>query len=106
MEMLVWQLRANGEKLPKDALDGPHRGWLRVQQLTVAGLRSLHADLHASASYGAPQILRGLSRVELRKVEARGMLLVGLQHDLATPITDPGHRQAWFCQLVPTRPEG
>lgn len=98
--MLVWQLRRDGVKLSKEALDGPHRGWLRLIRASVAGEQTLHADLHASPSAGSPPLLPGMSSVEVRRLDDRGLLLYGRQSD----IRQADHRaklpQAWFCRPV------
>lgn len=98
MEMMVWQLRRDGAKLAGGELDGPHRGWLRLARANVAGQVSLHASLHVGHSRGAPTLLRGLTAVEVRRLDERGLLLYGLQ---AEPPAGPAavqHRQAWFCK--------
>lgn len=103
MECEVWQLRRDGLKLPQDALDGPHRGWLRLARYNIAGAVTLHADLRLGAGQGAPSALLGLTSVEVRRLDDRGILLYGLQ---AEPWAGPAavrHRQAWFCR--PIRPE-
>lgn len=102
MLMDVWQLRRDGAKLPKEALDGPHRGWLRLERANIAGEQSLHATLHVGTSRGAPGILQGLSRVEVRRLDERGMLLWGAQADAPGGPAATKHPQAWFCQLVTT----
>lgn len=100
MECEVWQLRRDGAKLPEAELDGPHRGWLRLERGNIAGHTTLHAALHAGPSRGAPAILQGLTAVEVRRLDERGLLLYGLQ---AEPWAGPAavrHRQAWACKLV------
>lgn len=100
MEMEVWQLRRAGAKLPETELDGPYTGWLRLDRANIAGVVSLHASLHAGPSRGAPAILQGLTAVEVRRLDERGLLLYGLQ---AEPPAGPAavrHRQAWFCRPV------
>lgn len=98
MEMLVWQLRRDGEKLPRDGIDGPHHGWLRLAIANVAGQVSLHASLHAGHSRGAPTLLRGLTAVEVRQLDERGLLLYGLQAEPPAGPAAAQHRQAWFCK--------
>lgn len=98
--MLVWQLRRDGEKLPKESLDGPHRGWLRLARYTVAGEKTLHAGLYSGSSQGAPPLLPGLSHVEVRRLDERGMLLLGRQSDARSSRPDALVPQAWFCQQV------
>lgn len=98
--MLVWQLRRDGEKLPEDALDGPYRGWLRLSRYNIAGQVTLHADLRLGAGRGAPSALLGMSSVEARRLDEKGLLLYGLQ---AEPTAGPAavrHPQAWFCKPV------
>jgi len=100
MEMQVWQMRREGVKLPDSELDGPHRGWLRLERANIAGAQSLHAGLHAGTSPGAPGILQELTSVEVRRLDEKGLLLYGLQ---AEPPAGPAahrHPQAWFCQPV------
>ncbi|RTL40578.1 MAG: hypothetical protein EKK53_15430 [Burkholderiales bacterium] len=100
MEMLVWQLRRDGAKLPEGALDGPHRGWLRLDRGNIAGEVTLHAGLYAGTSRGARTVLQSLTGVEVRRLDEKGMLLYGLQ---AKPPAGPAavrHRQAWYCQPV------
>ena len=102
MEMLVWQLRRTGDgaKLPKDALDGPHRGWLRLERANIAGERTLHAGLYGAASRGAPTLIQGLTHVEVRKMDERGLLLLGIQSVPGSGPASPRWRQAWFCKPV------
>lgn len=98
MEMLVWQLRRRGDKLPENELDGPYRGWLRLERANIGGQVSLHAALHVGTSRGATTILQSLTAVEVRRLDARGLLLYGLQ---AEPPAGPAavrHRQAWYCR--------
>ena len=98
MEVEVWQLRRDGAKLPEAELDGPHRGWLTLGRYNIAGVVTLHADLRMGASPGAPRVLLGLTSVEVRRLDERGLLLYGLQ---AEPWAGPAavrHRQAWYCQ--------
>ncbi|HEY0955845.1 MAG TPA: hypothetical protein VGE36_13855 [Roseateles sp.] len=97
MEMLVWQLRCDGVKLSKEDLEAPTRGWLRLGRLTVAGELTLHADLYASISEGAPPLLPGLSHVEVRKLDERGILLHGRQRVGVGAHTN-NWPQAWFCE--------
>lgn len=96
--MLVWQLRRDGEKLPEDALDGPHRGWLRLARGNIAGVVTLHATLHVGPTRGAPGTLQGLTAVEVRRLDERGLLLYGLQAEPPAGPASARHRQAWFCQ--------
>lgn len=100
--MLVWQLRreGSGEKLPEDALDGPHRGWLRLGRANIAGEITLHAGLYGAASPGAPTQIQGLTHVEVRKMDERGLLLFGIQSVPRSGPASPRWRQAWFCQPV------
>lgn len=98
MLMDVWQIRRNGEKLPQDELDGPHRGWLRLERGNIAGDQTLHAALHAGPSRGAPAIVQGLTCVEVRRLDERGMLLIGLQSEPMAGPTATRHRQAWACK--------
>lgn len=100
MKVHVWQLRRAGAKLPEGELDGPYLGWLRLERANIAGEVSLHGTLHAGPTRGAPGILQGLSNVEVRRLDAKGLLIYGLQ---AEPPAGPAavrHRQAWFCQPV------
>lgn len=100
MEMLVWQLRRDGEKLPEDALDGPHRGWLRLARYNIAGQIALHAELRLGAGQGAPSALLGMSSVEVRRLDERGMLLYGLQAEPTAGPVARRDRQAWFCKPI------
>ena len=100
MEMLVWQLRRRGGKLPENDLDGPYRGWLRLERANIGGEVSLHAALHVGASRGATTILQALTAVEVRRLDARGLLLYGLQAEPPAGPAAERHRQAWFCQPV------
>lgn len=100
MEFNVWQLRRDGAKLPEEALDGPHRGWLRLERANIAGEVSLHAGLHVGTSRGAPAILQGLTGAEVIKLDERGLLVSGLQAEPPAGPAAPRHRQAWFCQPV------
>lgn len=100
MEVDVWQLRRAGAKLAEAELDGPYRGRLRLERADIAGQVTLHASLHAGTSRGAPAVLQGLTAVEVRRLDERGLLLYGLQ---AEPPAGPAavrHRQAWFCRPV------
>lgn len=97
----IFQLRRDGLKLPEPT--GPHRGWLRLDRFTVANEKSLHADLYASDSQGAPALLPGPHHVEVQKMDGRGLLLFGLQSARGEPITHPGHKQAWFCRPAATQ---
>lgn len=98
MEVTLWQLRRDGAKLPQDALDGPHRGWLRLERANIAGEITLHASLHAGPARGAPGILQGLTSVEVRRLDDRGMLLYGLQAEEPAGPEAVRHQQAWFCR--------
>ena len=100
MEVTLWQLRRDGAKLPQDAPDGPYRGWLRLARANIAGEISLHAGLHASKSQGAPPLIQGLTAVEVRRLDHRGLLLYGLQAEPPAGPTATRHRQAWFCQPI------
>lgn len=100
MECKVWQLRRDGVKLPQDALDGPHRGWLRLSRYNIAGQITLHADLRLGAGQGAPSAIRGMSHVEVRRLDERGLLLYGLQSEPTAGPSAERYRQAWFCQPV------
>lgn len=96
----MWQLRREGLKLPEDALDGPREGHLRIERANIAGETSLHAALHNGPGRGAPVLLQGLTRVEVRRLDHRGLLIYGLQ---AVPPAGPAatrHKQAWFCEFV------
>lgn len=104
MQMLIWQLRQAGVKLTHGQLDGPHRGWLRLARVNIAGQVTLHADLHVGTSPGAPTILQGLTAVEVRRMDERGLLLFGLQAEPPAGPASTRHRQAWFCQ--PAASEG
>jgi len=75
--------------------------WLRLQRCNIAGAVSLHAGLHTGTGMGAPTIITGLTCVEVRKLDERGMLLFGLQRDPGSPIYKLGQRQAWFCKPIP-----
>lgn len=103
MQVELYQLRRAGEKLPREEIDGPHFGWLRVGRATIAGRMTMTAGLFASASKGAPPILDGLTDVALRSLDERGMLLLGIQ---VAPYTSARHRQAWWCVPVKDRPSG
>lgn len=100
MQVVVWQLRREGVKLPQEALDGPHRGWLRLERANIAGQVTLHASLHVGTSRGATTMLQTLTAVEVGKLDQRGMLLVGLQAEPPAGPAAKKHRQAWFCQPV------
>lgn len=100
MEVEVWQLRRDGAKLPEAELDGPCRGWLRLERGNIAGVTSLHATLHAGPSRGAPTILQGLTAVEVRRLDERGLLLYGLQAEPPAGPAAARHRQAWACKPV------
>lgn len=101
MLMDVWQLRRNGAKLQEGELDGPYRGWLRLERGNIAGEVTLHASLHVGTSRGATTLLQSLTRVEVRRLDDKGLLLYGLQ---AEPPAGPAAarlRQAWYCQQAP-----
>lgn len=100
MEMMVTALRRAGEKLPKDDLPPPQRGWLRLERANIAGHQSLHACLHASTSRGAPAILPGLTEVVVMRLDERGVLLYGLQSVQPASPTAPKLPQAWWCAMV------
>jgi hypothetical protein len=100
MEMQVWQLRRDGEKLPQGDLDGPYRGWLRLERANIAGEVTLHATVHAGPTQGAPAILQGLTCADVRRLDQRGMLLYGLQAEPPAGPAAARHRQAWFCQPI------
>lgn len=102
----MWQLRRDGAKLPDGELDGPYRGWLRLERANIAGHISLHAALHAGPTPGAPGVLQGLTSVEVRRLDAKGILLYGLQSEPTAGPVGPRHRQAWFCQPVATSGNG
>lgn len=100
MQVDVWQLRRDGAKLSEDALDGPHRGWLRLERGNIAGDVTLHASLHVGTSRGARTVLQSLTGVEVRRLDEKGLLLYGLQ---AKPPAGPAAarlRQAWFCKPI------
>lgn len=63
---------------------------------------TLHAGLYASTSRGAPPLLNSLTHVEVRKMDARSLLLFGLQFDPYAPKPLVDYKQAWFCQPVRT----
>lgn len=100
MEIQVWQLRRGGTKLPEGELDGPHRGWLRLERANIAGAVSLHAALHMGTSRGARTLLPSLTNVEVRRLDERGLLLYGLQAELPAGPAAQRWPQAWFCQPV------
>lgn len=100
MKVQVWQLRREGHKLPEDALDGPHAGYLRLERANIAGEVSLHATLHNGVGRGAPTVLQGLTRVEVRRLDQRGLLIYGLQAVLPAGPTATRHNQAWFCEFA------
>jgi len=101
----VWQLRREGQKLPPDALDGPHPGWIRLERANIAGQMTLHATLHIGTSRGAPASLQGLTAVEVRRLDERGLLLYGLQAEAPAGPAAPRRPQAWFCQPVTAETE-
>lgn len=89
MEVEVWKSRRDGLKLPHDALDRPHRGWLRLARYNIAGEITLHADLRLGACQGAPAALLCLTSVEVRRMDERGAL-----HFWPTGLAcGPGQRQ-------------
>lgn len=100
MEMLVWQLRRGGYKLPEGELDGPHRGWLRLERGNIAGEVTLHASLHVGTSRGARTVLQSLTGAEVRRLDEKGLLLYGLQAEPPAGPAATRHRQAWFCKPV------
>lgn len=100
MEMDVWQLRRNGAKLPEGELDGPHRGWLRLERGNIAGEVTLHASLHVGTSRGARTVLQSLTGAEVRRLDEKGLLLYGLQAEPPAGPAATRHRQAWFCKPV------
>ncbi|WP_343625351.1 hypothetical protein [Roseateles puraquae] len=100
MEVEVWQLRRDGAKLPEAELDGPYRGWLRLARYNIAGQVTLHADLRLGAGQGAPSALLGLTCVEVRRLDERGILLYGLQAEGWAGPAAVRQRQAWFCRPV------
>lgn len=104
MRVKLWQLRREGAKLDEAALDGPYLGWLRLERANIAGVTSLHADLHFSTSRGSPTLLQGLTTVEVRRLDQRGLLLYGLQSELPAGPAARRHPQAWFCEPVRDTP--
>ncbi len=106
MEVNVWQLRRAGAKLPENELDGPHRGRLRLARYNIAGEVTLHADLRLGAGQGAPSALLGLTSVEVRRLDERGILLYGLQAEPWAGPVATRHRQAWFCRPLATSGTG
>ena len=99
MKVRVWQLRRSGEKLPQDGLDGPHVGWLRLERANIAGSTTLHASLHIGTGRGAPSSLQGLTAVEVRRLDERGLLLYGLQAEAPAGPASAHWQQAWFCEF-------
>jgi hypothetical protein len=104
VKVRVWQLRHGGVKLPKDGLDGPHVGWLRLERANIAGEVSLHASLHLGTGRGSPALLQSLTTVEVRQLDERGLLLYGRQAEQPAGPAALRHQQAWFCQPVDTAP--
>ncbi len=100
MEVNLWQMRRDGAKLSEAELDGPYRGWMRLERGNIAGHTTLHAALHAGPSRGAPAILQGLTSVEVRRLDERGILLLGLQAQSTAGPTAVRHRQAWACKPI------
>ncbi len=67
---------------------------------TVEEECSLHAGLYHSVSVGAPPMLDGLSRVYMRRLDEKGLLLYGMQSAPAPDDYWRKVRQAWFCRPV------
>lgn len=100
MKVRVWQLRRDGQKLPTDQLDGPHAGWLRMERANIAGVTTLHASLHMGTSRGAVSTIQGLTGVEVRRLDERGLVIYGWQAEAPAGPASKRWQQAWFCQPV------
>jgi hypothetical protein len=92
----VITLRRNGEKIPRDELQAatPVRGHLR---LVAAYAELSNEPIGAGGFHG--QLLRPLLDAQVRKIDHRGLLIVGVER------IDPQHlgiylRQAWFARPV------
>lgn len=58
--------------------------------------------LPAGQAQAAPAVLQGMTGVEVRRLDARGLLLYGLQSEPGSGPAGVRHRQAWACKPVVT----